>query len=184
MRETWRYGGLKVIDLAEEVFFRDSEVIIQAIQGNRFCSLDNDNDVLFGILNVLSIAQSFGLNRMDLEMWLSQSIPSSSYRDVFRAQRKEILDAIALFYSHKKPIGNVELSRRHHVIALYKQALDTADVENTLTASKASILSSLIHMSLNRMRGNNHWEQKVRSLCRNGLYAYNQRIAHHVKRGN
>ena len=165
-------------------FFRDSEVIIQAIQGNRFCSLDNDNDVLFGILNVLSIAQSFGLNRMDLEMWLSQSIPSSSYRDVFRAQRKEILDAIALFYSHKKPIGNVELSRRHHVIALYKQALDTADVENTLTASKASILSSLIHMSLNRMRGNNHWEQKVRSLCRNGLYAYNQRIAHHVKRGN
>lgn len=184
VRETWRYGGLKVIDLAEEVFFRDSEVIIQAIQGNRFCSLDNDNDVLFGILNVLSIAQSFGLNRMDLEMWLSQSIPSSSYRDVFRAQRKEILDAIALFYSHKKPIGNVELSRRHHVIALYKQALDTADVENTLTASKASILSSLIHMSLNRMRGNNHWEQKVRSLCRNGLYAYNQRIAHHVKRGN
>ena len=177
-RETWRYGGENVIELAEDVFYRDSEVISKAIQ----CISDRElKELPFGIMNILSITQAFGLDREASEMWLSQNVSQSSYKKEFRLNRSEILMAIDTFYSQQNLINDIDLTQRTAAISRYKNALDLADREGTLTSSKSSILSSLIHMSLNRFKGNNTWERRIRALSLNGLYTYNQRKKHNVK---
>lgn len=171
-RETWRYGGKESIDMAETVFFRDSQLIedILAIKKENDFSED-----IIGIVNILYICTAFDMSPEDIDLWFSERISPEKYRKEFQENREEILEIIDRFYNNRNIIKNVDFTDRNNAIKKYKQLLDNVDDLGLLTASKSSILSSLIHMSSNRFKGNNTWEQKVRTLTRHGIYAYNKR---------
>ena len=60
-------------------------------------------------------------------------------------------------------------------LRIYRTQLEEMDYENGLSSSKESILSSLIHMSCNRVMGNNTWEDMIRALTRNAIYEYKKK---------
>ena len=176
-REIQRYGGEHLIKYAEEVFYRDSQVIAEILNKKKIINVSED---LFGILNILSIAYAYGLSDENLEQWLSQTISPTSYRKQFQERRIEILEMIDLFFKKESMLNDSEfIDTRTKAIASYKEQIDISDKKGTLTSSKADILSSIIHMSMNRFKGNNSWEQKIRALTRNGLYAYCQMKKHY-----
>lgn len=174
-RETWRYGGKNAIPLAESIFFRDSQLIEEIILKRTQLSLSED---MFGIINILSICYAFGLQQEDILLWLSEQISPSRYRKDFQNNRISILNTITDFINNDILLKSIDFTARNNAIKDYKQLLDILDDKGELTASKSNILSSLIHMSLNRFKGNNIWEEKIRALTRHGLYAFNQKRQH------
>lgn len=175
-REVNRYGGSNLIEFAENCFWKDSELITNASK------LDSIDDLEFGILNILSIMSAYGLNETEIEEWMSLNISNNNSREDFRKNRKKILGIIKDFYNQEIKMDEklMELiDERNRSIYEYKNQIDKADKEGSLTNLKENILSSLIHMSCNRYKGDNAWENRIRTLTRHGIYTYIQIKKHH-----
>ena len=176
-REYARYGGVSLIEYAEDFFCRDSILI------GKFLNESSIYDrVEFGIINVLSIITAFGVSNNDVIMWMTDNIDKNKYRIEYRKEREKYIDIVTSFFDNRYLQKYSYLSKswanRDAALRIYRTQLEEMDYENGLSSSKESILSSLIHMSCNRVMGNNTWEDMIRALTRNAIYEYNQRKKH------
>ncbi len=170
-REAYRYGGKALIDIAENYFYYDTRVI-----GKLISRKDDSREDYWGILNILEIMDSFGLDKYEMLEWMSLYISNSEYRTEFKQNRNKILETINYYDKMKLHFTDItsEIEERKEALYEYKRYIDLSDDTGILTNSKEEILSSLIHMSCNRYKGNNDWEHKIRALTRHGLYAFLQ----------
>lgn len=133
----------------------------------------------FGIINVLSIITAFGVSNNDAIMWMIDNIDKNKYRIEYRKERERYIDIVTSFfdnrYLQKYSYLNKLWVNRDTALRIYRTQLEEMDCQNGLSNSKESILSSLIHMSCNRVMGNNTWEDMIRSLTRNAIYEYSHR---------
>lgn len=171
-KEIYRYGGEALINIAETFFYFDSCVIGNIIQLYE----DNQNDDFLGMTNILMIMEGFGLNNYSMLEWMSSYLSIGEFRKEFKQNRNKILEIIQKYNINKKELIDIipEIEMRHKVLCDYKKNIDDLDNQGILTNTKEDILSSLIHMSCNRFKGDNIWENKIRALIRHGLYAFLQ----------
>lgn len=174
VKEIERYGGVNAIEYAEKYFEQDSiliETIISLKKENQL-SLSDDK---IGIVNMLSIMKSFGLNLKEQEIWLTKYISPKEHREEFKSDRKNYMKTIEEFYLLNDPEIKklIELMNcRDEILQEYKKEIDELDGFGKLTNTKEDILSSIIHMSFNRYKGNNDWERRIRALTRHSVYSY------------
>lgn len=174
-RESSRYGGINLIQLAETVFWKDSQ-LMEKYFSQKETMLQYMDETEFGILNMLSIMSDFGLSLQDMENWLSNRISKDNYRKEFRKSRNQIIHLMESFdnceENGKYYMFSKIVDERSKAIIQYKEMVDLEDSRGCLTNTKENILTSIIHMSCNRFKGDNIWENKIYALTRNGIYAY------------
>lgn len=105
------------------------------------------------------------------------------YRKEFRENRNIIIYVVGEFFG-----GNTNentkmllklMEERTEELKKYKKNIDLEEQRENLTNSKENILLSLIHMSCNRFKGDNVWENKIVTLTRHGVNAYLKKITNY-----
>lgn len=177
-REIIRYGGLELIEDAENVFYKDS-IIIQKILRNT--NRKEMSDMNIGILNILSIMESLELSLSEQLELLETNVNSKDYFDIFRKNRLEIIRLCSMeksmFKEQEIDLLNI-LNERKLELQNYKTKIMEYNRIGKLQNKINDIFLSIIHMSCNRFKANNDWEYKILSLSRHGIYAYLEKSKH------
>lgn len=172
-REIERYGGSQLIDLAENVFCEDSYVCSKILEYkvNKRLSISNE---LIALTCIVDYLDKFGLSTSEKMDFLEKNISMSTYRDEFRKNRNQYIQAVAcqingqaLNESHKFILECCEL-RRNSIDKYIKKLNEMFDDRNI----KFELLNSFIHMNMNRLFGTDvRFELKSRSIARHTMYA-------------
>ncbi|WDV44320.1 lantibiotic dehydratase [Clostridiaceae bacterium M8S5] len=177
IREIERYGGIALIENAEDLFHYDSEYVAELIKAKREGKMMLKDEYI-GIVSVIYMLSSFGLNIEAQENLLSAMIDKNKYREDFREDRKNYTK-MAYGYENWMYLRKFEsgeevyklLDKKKRALTQYIDKINNADNKESLTNSKINILRSLIHMFFNRFKGDNNWEAKVMALTRHSVYA-------------
>lgn len=181
-REVERYGGVKVIDDAESVFFADSLLSLELLNiANKYRFVNLDYVYMLSINNYLSKFNFSTNQKLD---WLNQRINYKDYLKEFR-KNKDVYENINtqslcnLLQEVDKDILNNIYSHLNKAILNYTDRLNEAEAEDFQVTSSAEILDSLIHLHHNRLIGiNRDNEIKYLTLFRHSLYSENERAKH------
>nr|WP_249365690.1 lantibiotic dehydratase [Cytobacillus citreus] len=173
-REAERYGGPKLIGLAEKVFSEDSNFVLNAIN---FSSVEKRSLSLedIGIISTIDYLSHF-LPDFDHQLeWLNNVTDFKKYSKEFRENRSLYMkigndtdEWSTLRTTEDGELIYQYLKTRSKVIEEYVQEMAlTNDIYN----SQGSIMGSFIHLNLNRLIGIDRLkEEKVMTLCRHTLY--------------
>lgn len=183
-REVVRYGGAKLIELAEAYFFNETQFIMPVISKVRFTGADFD-------IELLSIAYLFTiLNSFDFSVDMQQSMLNNlSSKDASRADyRKKRKLVLSLMTDRKNWLENAlsttypdvfeMLNNATTCLSKYSEAIILTDKNKELTSSIQRIVFSLFHMFCNRLIGDNNWEAKILAFARHGLHDYSSLVKH------
>ncbi|MEG1311707.1 MAG: lantibiotic dehydratase [Romboutsia sp.] len=168
-REIERYGGIELIDIAEEYFYYDSNYIGQALGNNRL------NEDYFTLSTIKLMLDTIGLPLEEQYEFCSHINPSSKQRDNFRKHRKILMDKIGNDEKCLKEIicgasndYDVSMKNAYYLreksLLRYWENICIEDENNNLTNSKKNIITSLIHMFCNRIKCDNLWEYEIMCL--------------------
>lgn len=176
-REVERYGGLELIELAEDVFYTDSIFTcnILNIMRNRKSILPIEIYIVASIINMLEeLRIDYQIQK---EIFLA-SFDKSIHREVFQKYRKDLLN---ICNSYDEWSGFKEMEYGYEIYNLFdlrKNSLNSfgdkmieLDNENRLWNEKKSILFSIIHMHCNRILGSRQKEEIVMATVRHTLQA-------------
>lgn len=177
-RETERYGGPELIEIAEDYFYHNSSLVMQIISKIRYENLELNLDVI-GVSFIFSVLEEFKLTNEDKSKFLhSMMADKDAYRKQFQENRKEFMQAvdnnnwhnISLIepYSEIFPLL-VESSAK---LRNYANLVYYYDKEGKLTNSIQGIIQSIIHMFCNRLVGDSLWEHKIYALTGHAFYAF------------
>lgn len=160
-RENNRYGGSQIIEKIEELFFADSEYVINLIKDKNMQDREIIDTVYFDTLCKLL----FNLipNKCSMLEILDKSVSRQSYRKDYKEKRKNYIGRLEDIFEKEKEKD----SRKNIASFVSKVILDT----NTgLTNSVDNIVLSLLHMCCNRLSGDSEIEEKSYALLRHTLY--------------
>jgi thiopeptide-type bacteriocin biosynthesis protein len=158
-REVERYGGREAIDVAEDVFFADSEAVLAILQGSPG---DEGQDLrwraaLLGIDRLLSAFRiDLETRRARLTLWrdgtLRQAgIPAKQQlADRFRTERKR-LEALLRESDADLEFAHAILQRRSERIAEAADRLRALATAGSLGVEMLDLVGSYTHMHVNRM---------------------------------
>lgn len=172
-REIERYGGTKLIEDAEQIFFCDSMVAQNIIK----LKLDKEisfSDEFIGIVSMCKYMIQFGLDINDMYQFLKCDIPNKSYRDEFKKHRDLYLNTVINLINNNNEDNNIAklleiLEIRNSAIDNYLEKFDK--ILNYNKSLKLGILDSLIHMNMNRIFGTDlEKESKIRILTRHIIH--------------
>jgi len=167
-REIERYGGEYGVSIAEEVFFQDSQTsmeILPLLDSNAF------SNELIAVVSALIYMRQFGWTIDEQFNWLGSIVRWHDYRSEFA----EFWNSNGHLFKHLIETCKVDEPQllvdifgvREKAVAKYRSAI----LKNTVTVSEEAVLSSLIHMSFNRLFGiNNDFEKKTLAFARHILY--------------
>ena len=160
-REIERYGGIKFIDIAEDIFFQDSMTVIEDIFS--ILNIDTSHDrVCIAVNNILCYLNSFVDNIDDQINFFGNPFKYNKYSNEFRERTVELMSKVENNFQYPSINTSINTSirlfrERYRETQLYKNTELTNNIDN--------ILDSFIHMHCNRMFGINHDEEfKVRAL--------------------
>ena len=179
-QECNRYGGPNVISSAEEVFCADSIAIekIMSLSNNKTLKV---SDEFIGIVDVLNVLETFGMNRSEQLEYLNSKVQIKKYLSEFRKQRLDIMRIssmdLHLFNSAENQILNILRERTNSIKAYANNLLEETKYGDVLN-DISDIISSVIHMSCNRFKANINWEQKILTLTRHGINSIIQKEKH------
>ncbi len=176
-RELERYGGEHVIDEIETLFFKSSLSVINLLNFKKSNELSS---YYLGVICTLYFTKKFDLTFDDTLTLFN--VPNSKFREHFKKEReKYIFIAESLMY------GNAHLSNESESIINTLSVMDCS-IElvkkqlNNLNITKIKyidIVSSIIHMHLNRLFENNlQIEPIVRAITRHAIYATYKKTIH------
>jgi lantibiotic biosynthesis protein len=175
--EIERYGGPNLIHLAEEVFMKDSDVVINLISLHRYKKMGYDLDTI-GIISVIDIMENFFMGFESQLEWLNASVNFKDFQKEFRAKRDHLLKVANSSDNWRglrserdgRILYEIMLTRRE-AIQKYANALKIAEKENMLYGSIYEVIGSVIHLHLNRLLGvNQERENKIMALARHTLH--------------
>lgn len=171
--ELERYGGPKLIELAESIFEKDSLVACEwfKLNENQKNKLDKE---LFCVLNIINWLECFNLSFEEQLNWINQQVNYKSYLKEFRERKK-----IFLYFGNSnnnwsslnslqegKAIFELFLQRKN-AINKYLKELEHTSIDTDIK----KIIKSFIHMSLNRIIGIDIKKEKMMFvLARHTLY--------------
>lgn len=167
--EVERYGAGSMF-LAEQIFCADSIAVAEALHSKLF-SNDEHNRWLYAIASIDRLLYDFEFNMEDKKSLLLEL--SRSYGKEFGKNKDLAKQLSAKYRQHRENINGLLSGESEHVIheVLDKRSLLAEDAvkkllkmykQGQMSVSKNDLLSSLIHMSMNRIfRNNNRLHEMV-----------------------
>ena len=174
-RESARYGGPHLIEVAESIFWEDSQLVIKLL--NIFEHENTDNQKILGVLSTIDILNGLGLTRQAQLNLLEAYVDKNLYKQEFRPIRKQILDLISKneYADRSLEKGNVMqlFTSRTKILSQYGKLLQ--EQSNILWNNIFDIAASLLHMHFNRLYGvDRDKEKEGLALARHSIYALSQ----------
>lgn len=153
-KEVERYGGPECIELAETLFFADSESCIQILQGMGSYNLPL---YVMGALAIINLVQGFYPSADEQIAFFSPYLHKGSLLTGVREHTsKAVQTALALFYEtdqlnpHLHALKEAFFHTRQAAQCLEESRINLGDIQwNT----KQHIVQSLLHMHCNRLFG-------------------------------
>ena len=167
-RENNRYGGSRLIEFAEHVFFVDSLFVINLL--NEF-NTDKANELeqayLLGISTILTAV----FDRLGDMFEQVDLIPlQEENRKIFRKNKQAYISKVEKLLSRDfSSLSNkiyLSIIERDQVL---KEYWNNISGSTRLTNKKESIIASVIHMFCNRLTGDRSMEQKYLNIMREAL---------------
>ncbi|WP_234117503.1 lantibiotic dehydratase [Clostridium hydrogenum] len=177
-REIERYGGLKLINYAEKVFFYDSKAVstILYLKGIHKLTMDLEE---IAICSIISYLEDFNISYMNQIELLNLITTQSKYREGFRKNRDKYMfigNSNNNFQNLRTTNeGNILyniLQQRSSTIKEYALKIEEAAKSDDLTTATFGIYLSILHLHCNRLFGTDREKEKeVLSYARHTLYA-------------
>lgn len=172
--ETERYGGPELLNLAEQVFYHDSELISNWIYLNRFGNSAFSTEAL-GIINVIDYASHFIEDFPKQLDWFNTVTSYKNFGKEFREKRSlymKIGNNNNDWHSLKSYDGGDELYHNLKKRSKYiKEYVNKMKSTNLIFNHPDNIMGSFIHLSLNRLIGiDRHYEEKIMTMSRHTLH--------------
>ena len=175
-REIERYGGIELIELAEEVFYYDSMFVCRMIEYTRINNLGASIEIII-VASIINMMEELGIDyEIQREIFIN-SFDKNLHRKFFQDSRKEIL---FICNSSDDWSGLKGIQGGDFIFNLFELRKDSLnnfgkkmiELDNIgeLWNNKKSILFSLIHMHCNRMFGSNQKEQAILATIRHVLH--------------
>lgn len=175
-RELERYGGVHMMEDAENVFAQDSRLTAQLLRMIRHNQFElSVHDV--AVVAIVDMLKHLGMDFSSQLRMLDQIVHKDDYRKEFRAKRKHLLTLTDIQDRWKglHTIRNGKLlvsllkkrapSLQHFGFRLQKE-------KQTLSNTPEQIIGSLVHMHCNRLMGvDREQEKKVMAFTRHTLYS-------------
>ncbi|HBF2788648.1 TPA: thiopeptide-type bacteriocin biosynthesis protein [Clostridioides difficile] len=178
-RETNRYGGLKLISKAEELFESDSEFVIELL--NSFDITDRGELDKICLLGVISSLQILTNNLEELNILLEE-FDNLEIRKEFHGQASKYVDFVEKIVNEdlneflkKERLLKKYLNRKNKLIEF--RELIQSDIPKKSIDELRSVFLSISHMFCNRLYGNRSFEDRILSLS----YLSINRILHEFK---
>ena len=173
-REIERYGGIKGIEIAEDIFYVDSQIAEKMLCLLKENKLHFDKEML-GAISAIFYMEQFGWDFNRQLKWLNSFVSKTDYKVEYGKVRKEYEelcnsdDSWYRLSQHEDGKTLIDLlGLRQEAVEKYRKAFN----ENLITTSEETIIGSLIHLSYNRLFGiNREFERKVLSFTRHTLYS-------------
>jgi thiopeptide-type bacteriocin biosynthesis protein len=160
-RENNRYGGADIISEIENLFFQDSEYVINFIKSRNVQNEEELETVYFEALSKLLCNLTLDKKKM-LEI-LDKVVEQKDYRKEYSKKRKEYMK----WFEEILVSESMEDSRTNTV----KNISDLIfNPKRKLTSSADDIILSIMHMCCNRLSGDRIVEKKMHSMLRHTLY--------------
>lgn len=160
-RENNRYGGADIISEIENLFFQDSEYVINFIKSRNVQNEEELETVYFEALSKLLCNLTLDKKKM-LEI-LDKVVEQKNYRKEYSKKRKKYMK----WFEEILVSEFMEDSRRN-------SAKNISDLifnpKIKLTNSADDIILSIMHMCCNRLSGDRIVEKKMHSMLRHTLY--------------
>ena len=168
-RENNRYGGNKLIDYFEMVFFKNSNTVEMILKENDL----TDIAILekWYILGITYILQNLASSEEEMLGFIDGICESEKYRKEYRKNNKKYIEYVSSVLENRI-LSSTEMekllnSERQSLIN-YKLQIDSTNQD--LTNKKQNIVLSVVHMYCNRLNGNRYYEEKYLAIVRNTLY--------------
>lgn len=178
IREIERYGGEKIINEAEEMFYRNSQVTIKLLEFNDSKIFKFNNKVI-AMISVIKILDDLGLSYKQQLEHFDKFISQEQYRKEFNSERKTF---IKLLNSDNNWSGLREITGGNELLAIldiqtealieYSNKIKELKNKNQLVNSQHQIIGATMHMFCNRFLGlNRELENEVLAIARHTLYS-------------
>lgn len=172
-RKIEQYGGVEIIQEAEQFFCADSHYVGQIFDMVR----KKDFSVFCGVavLSILNFINQFQLTFAQQERLLSfmekrtQQYRSERYQEEYKACEKFMMCFEKKYYGELLPF----LRERNIAIFQYRNAMEQQDKKGLLSDTKQEILSHLVHSFCNRCKESRSWENFILQLSKRSLYLLN-----------
>ena len=179
-RETNRYGGIQLIEFAENYFYKDSVFVIKLLQ---LFDLDNDKDIeVTYFIGIFSVLYSLESNLEDLFDILDSENNRNDFREEFHANKTAFLQILEnVLTDHIEKIdsrfGQIKeiYNQRKNSLLKFSECMNSISLAE-LTNTKKNIILSLSHMYCNRLTGDMTLEHKYCALIHHSLSAYIKRL--------
>lgn len=186
-RETGRYGGLNLIELAESYFYFDSCLALEIITRLRYGTQAVDIDRI-GIRYVISVLKAFCVSNEMITGFLETMINHKDYRAEFNKSRKKYMQDVdlenkLLVTSCEEPYEEIYamIKDTTEKLRTYVEAIYSIDSQGLLTNSISNIIRSIIHMFCNRIGMEIEWEKKLYALTCHSFYSLKKFLANFKK---
>lgn len=176
-KEIERYGGTDALNVAEEVFYWDSMLVLQLIAFKERKILSIEEDII-GVLCLFDIITSFTINFIQAEMFLNNLVSPNEHLEEFKKYKESLISYFSKTSSDFSVFdaSTLEiLNQRKNALYHYKKIIDQLDNEGNLSNTKTDILSTLIHMFCNRFNGDRAWERKIIAMTRHTIHSINSK---------
>jgi len=179
-RETNRYGGIQLIEFAENYFYKDSVFVIKSLQ---LFDLDNDKDVgITYFIGIFSVFYSLESNLGDLFDILDSDNNRNDFREEFHANKTaflQMLESVLTNHIEKIDLRFEQIreiyNQRENSLLKFSKCMNSIPLAQ-LTNTKKNIILSLSHMYCNRLTGDMTLEHKYCALIHHSLSAYIKRL--------
>ncbi|EJP85542.1 lantibiotic dehydratase [Bacillus cereus] len=176
-REVERYGGPKLIGLAESLFYYDSLCVEQILR-----CINNDETTLsleeISIISIIHYLECFNI-QFQKQLEIINNVTSyKNYTKEFREKRDKYLQ-IGNSLNNWKTLSGIEnesriisiLQIRKEAIQILNNSMIEVEKQGELYNTREDIILSIIHLHLNRLLGiDRELETKVMTLSRHVLH--------------
>ncbi|MGM7684183.1 lantibiotic dehydratase [Cytobacillus sp. Hm23] len=174
--EIERYGGPKLIELAEKVFEGDSIMVTNLIRLKREGAVSIDLDMI-AVICTIDIMERFSLSFKEQLDWFNKRFSHKEHLKVFRKNRKPYMelgnsknDWESLRNDPEGILIYNNMLHRRETLQHYAQQVHLNQQDGILHSNPDGILASIIHMTLNRFGISFQDERRVMHLVRHTLH--------------
>ena len=185
-RELERYGGIKLIEEAENIFYKDSIYDMELIKEQKVGNIKLHQDKVM-ILNIINIMTEMGMDFNSQKELFYKYFDKERYRKDFQKDRRELMK-LANNSNNWNNLREIEGGQalynlfsltKNELKIFYKKMLELESA-GELANNRDEIILSIIHMHCNRMGLSRTHETYIMQLIRHTLqsleYIYKNKI--------
>ena len=174
-REIERYGGLHLMDIAEQVFFIDSFIVESILRMKRLGVLAMDQEDI-AIISIIMYTQGFYETFEEQMNFLAINYHTSDFMSEFKKKKQRLVSLCGCENDWKELLSNEEgtslynlLNMRTVVLNKYRDEINNINQDPLF---KNGIVASVIHLHCNRIIGTDReLERKLMAFSESIMYA-------------